>query len=75
MNCRLNTLAQTQYSEGAGIYEMIRPTPSRLSYNERVTAEQFPYRPSEIGKLFSVEIEPNKAKEMKAEMRIAGLPT
>ena len=52
----------------------IEPTLIRHGYNERVIAEQFRYRPSEIRKLFSGGLEPNRAKEMTAEMREAGLP-
>ena len=47
----------------------IEPTLIRHGYNERVIAEQFRYRPSEIRKLFSGGLEPNRAKEMKAEMK------
>jgi len=61
-------------SNGAGISVMIKPIPIRNSYNERVIAERFRYRPPEIIKLSSVEIGPNRAKEMKAEMYEARLP-
>ena len=46
----------------------IEPTLIRHGYNERVIAEQFRYRPSEIRKLFSGGLESNRAKEMTAEM-------
>ena len=52
----------------------IEPTLIRHGYNERVIAEQFRYRPTEIRKLFSGGLDPSRAKEMTAEMREAGLP-
>ena len=52
----------------------IEPTLIRHGYNERVIAEQFRFKPAEIRKLLKGGLEPNRAKEMTAEMREAGLP-
>jgi len=52
----------------------IEPTLIRHGYNEKVIADQFRYRPAEVRKLFKGELDANRAKEMTAEMREAGLP-
>ena len=52
----------------------IEPTLIRHGYNERVIAEQFRYKPAEVRKLFSGDLDPSRVKEMTTEMREAGLP-
>ena len=43
-------------------------------YDTKLLAEQFNTRPLEIKKLIAGELDPNRAKELTDDMRLAGIP-
>lgn len=52
----------------------IEPRLIRHGYSEKVIAEQFRYRVTDVRKLFKGEMDAARAHEMTAEMRESGLP-
>ena len=52
----------------------LEPTLVRHGYDTKLLAEQFNTRPLEIKKLIAGELDPNRAKELTDDMRLAGIP-
>ena len=52
----------------------LEPTLVRHGYDTKLLAEQFDTRPLEIKKLIAGELDPNRAKELTDDMRLAGIP-
>ncbi len=52
----------------------LEPTLTRHGYSSRDLAEQFGAKPAEIKALFTNQLEPNRARELRDQMQAAGLP-